>query len=90
MDLSEQRRTGTRIFSSYQEGEAFQTEAVSKRAYGTLWHTDIKNDDFKFTDGIPQGFDLEILASFNNVKKVVLVMIGAWVTTFCIREFYCS
>jgi len=70
-------------------GEAFQTEVVSERAYGTLWHTDVKNDDFKFTDGIPQGFDLEILASFNNVKKVVLVMISSWVTIFCIREFYC-
>lgn len=70
-------------------GEAFQTEEVSERAYETLWHTQIANDDPKFTDGIPQGFDLEILASFNNVKKVVLVMLIAGIAIFCVREMYC-
>ena len=69
--------------------EAFQTEEVGKRAYETLWHTAVKNDDPKFTNGVPKGFDLEVLASFNNVKKVVLVMLIAGVAVFIIHLLYC-
>lgn len=69
--------------------EAFQTEEVSDRAYDTLWHTDVRNDDPKFTDGIPQGFDLDILASFTNVKDVVYVMLVAGAAVLCVRVIYC-
>jgi hypothetical protein len=69
--------------------EAFQMEHVSERANNALWETHMDVEEGKFTDGVPKGFDLEVLATFNNVKKVVLVILISGLAVGLSRLTYC-
>ena len=69
--------------------EAFQTEEVSERASNAEWETELEAEEGKFTRGIPKGFDLEVLATFNNVKKVVLVILVSGLAIWSIRVCFC-
>ena len=69
--------------------EAFQSESVSERAQKALWETTWPSDEGTFSDGIPKGYDPEVVATFTNVKKVSLVILISAVVTLTIRLFYC-
>ena len=69
--------------------EAFQSEAVTKRTVDTVFETSLPATEEKFTEGIPKGFDLEVVATFTNVKKVITVIFISGILVVWLRFFYC-
>jgi hypothetical protein len=69
--------------------EAFQSEAVTERASTTLFETTFPADVENFTNGIPKGFDLKVVSTFTNVKKVLMVIAASGVVILVIRGIYC-
>ena len=68
---------------------AFESEAVSKRASTTEFETSWDLEEKKFANGIPRGFDNEIIATFTTVKPVMLVIFISLIAVVVLRTIHC-